>query len=379
MKKIIQTLDIQQRCEGVFDGSRLIKEPTREFFKDFSVAWTHSPLLEDEEYKYLFVASRGASLVEFSTNPEKYQGCQEKINAQRRAALAAKIDIEGSCLFDVVPEHQLLGWLSERQSAMRNLQKLSIDKDKSYEILHKAHVLASNIARQDITFKGKKERVIYNIFGSSTGRFTTEKRSVPILTLKKEQRRLLEPQNDAFVEIDLNAAEIRMLLALCDQEQPKKDIHEWVSENIFSREYSREETKTKVFSWLYNISAPKSRLDKIFSRQIFRDFYCSEKKTLTTPFGRVLQVEERKAQNYLLQSTTSDQVVENAYKIQKMLKDRKTTVAFTLHDSIVLDMSKEDAIMLRDIKDQFEQTRWGKFISTCKIGKNFGNLKEMKI
>ena len=379
MEKIIQTLDIQQKCRGAFDGSVLIKEPTREFFEDFSVAWTHSPLLEDEEYKYLFVTSRGEPLAKFSTNPEKYQQYQKRIKAQKRASLAAKIDIEGSCLFDVVPEHQLLGWLSERHSAMRNLQKLSTDRVKSYEILHKAHVLASNIARQDITFKGKKERVIYNIFGSSTGRFTTEKRSVPILTLKKEQRYLLEPQNDAFVEIDLNAAEIRMLLALCGQEQPKKDIHEWVSENVFSREYSREEIKVKVFSWLYNISAPKSRLDEIFSRQIFRDFYSSEEETLITPFGRTLQVEERKAQNYLLQSTTSDQVVENAYKIQKMLKDKNTTVAFTLHDSIVLDMSKEDVTILRDIKEQFEQTRWGNFISTCKIGKNFGNLKEMKI
>ena len=62
-----------------------------------------------------------------------------------------------------------------------------------------------------------------------------------------------------------------------------------------------------------------------------------------------------------------------------MLRDKKTTIAFTLHDSIILDMSKEDAIMLREIKKQFEKTRWGDFASTCKIGKDFGNLKELKI
>ena len=71
--------------------------------------------------------------------------------------------------------------------------------------------------------------------------------------------------------------------------------------------------------------------------------------------------------------------MENAYKIQKMLKGKKSTIAFTLHDSIILDMSQEDAIMLREIKKQFEHTRWGNFVSTCKIGKNFGNLKELKI
>jgi len=100
---------------------------------------------------------------------------------------------------------------------------------------------------------------------------------------------------------------------------------------------------------------------------------------LQTPFGRRLAVDERKAQNYLLQSTTSDQVIENAYKIQKMLKNKKSKIAFTLHDSIILDMAQEDAIMVKDIKRQFEQTRWGNFVSTCKIGKTFGDLKELKV
>ena len=32
-----------------------------------------------------------------------------------------------------------------------------------------------------------------------------------------------------------------------------------------------------------------------------------------------------------------------------------------------------------DIKKCFENTRWGNFVSTCKIGKDFGSLKEMDI
>ena len=200
-----------------------------------------------------------------------------------------------------------------------------------------------------------------------------------IMKLKKEERKMLEPQNHAFVELDLNAAEIRMLLALEGKEQPKGDIHEWVTDKVFSNQFTRDEVKVKVFSWLYNFSSPKSRLDEIFSRQIFRDFYFLEENKLTTPFNRELIVEERKAQNYLLQSTTSDQVLENAYKIHKMLQNKKSNIAFTLHDSIILDMAKEDAIMLREIKEQFESTRWGKFPSTCKIGKNFGELKELAL
>ena len=66
-----------------------------------------------------------------------------------------------------------------------------------YSILHKAHVLTQNISRQDITFGEKTGRVLYDIFGSATGRLTTKKKSIPVLTLKKEQRSLIKPQNDA--------------------------------------------------------------------------------------------------------------------------------------------------------------------------------------
>ena len=165
---------------------------------------------------------------------------------------------------------------------------------------------------------------------------------------------------------------------MCIRDRPKGDIHEWVVRNVFDGELERSKAKVELFAWLYNPSNSKSRFDQIFSRQIFRDFFASEEGLLTTPFGRRLTVDERKAQNYLLQSTTSDQVIENAYKIQKILKGSKSTIAFTLHDSIILDMSREDVIMLREIKKQFEATRWGSFPSTCKIGKNFGNLKEFK-
>ena len=261
---------------------------------------------------------------------------------------------------------------------MRNLNS-KLNKDDDYEILHKIHVLTTNISHQNITFAKKPGRVIYDIFGSATGRLTTKRGSVPVLTMKKEERELLEPQNDAFVELDLNAAEVRMLMALSGREQPQGDIHSWIVDNVFSGSIQRSQAKVELFAWLYNPSSSKSRFDQIFSRTIFRDFYFSEDEVLTTPFGRKLAVDERRAQNYLLQSTTSDQVIENAYEIQRMLTNKKSKIAFTLHDSIILDMAKEDAIMLGDIKRQFEQTKWGNFTSTCKIGKTFANLKELKI
>ncbi len=375
---ILQTLDIRNNCRGIFHKNQFLFEEFDNVLNEYSLAWKHSPMLEDEKFRYLYLTVKGEDLSKYCHDPELFTAYKKKIEAHRKAAVSAKVSLDEQCFFDLLPEHQLTKWFCIRQQALESLSD-SIGIETDYDILHKAHVLTSNIAQQQIMFGTKTGRVIYNIFGSATGRLTTTKTSIPVLTLKKEQRALLRPQNDAFVELDLNAAEVRMLIALSGREQPQGDIHEWVVKNVFNGELERSRAKVELFAWLYNPSSSKSHFDEFFSRTIFRDFFEPKEQVLTTPFGRKLKVEERKAQNYLLQSSTSDQVLENAYKIQKMLKNRKTTIAFTLHDSIILDMSREDATMLKDIKDQFEQTRWGPFTSTCKIGTTFGTLKELEI
>ena len=372
-------MDIENNCKGIYHQQEFKFSEFEKLVHQYTVAWAHSPLItDDEKYFFLYPALKGAALEEYSQDRDHYNEIRSLLESQRQAALTAKISLGDLCFYDLVPEHQLHKWFSAREECMRAALS-SMRRPKDYDILHKAHVLASKISRQNINYDNKKSRVDYNIFGSVTGRLTTNKGSVPIMTMKKEDRQKLKPSLDAFVELDLNAAEIRTLLFLQGTPQPSKDLHEWIAETTFSGELTRDQVKTKVFAWLYNFSAPKSQLDKIFSRQIFRDFFASDDEVLTTPFGRRLVVEERKAQNYLLQSTTSDQVLENAYKIQRMLRGKKSTIAFTLHDSIILDMSQEDVIMLREIKKQFEQTRWGNFVSTCKVGKTFGDLKDLNI
>ena len=375
---ILQTLDIKNNCAGIFYKDQFHLEKYNQIVKNCNVAWKHSSMLKDEDYRYLYLSLKDEDLSSYSRDPDMFLTYRKKMEAHQRAATAAKVSLEQECFFDLLPEHQLMRWFQIKQEALENIYK-KLDKQPDYDILHKAHVLTTNISKQNIWFGTKRGRVLYNIFGSATGRLTTKKGSVPVLTLKKEQRDLLRPDNDAFVELDLNAAEIRMLMALSGREQPQGDIHEWVVSNVFNGEIERSQAKIELFAWLYNPSSSKSRFDQIFSRTIFRDFYFSEEEILTTPFGRKLAVDERKAQNYLLQSTTSDQVLENAYKIQKMLKGTDSKIAFTLHDSIILDMTQKDAIMLKDIKNQFEETRWGPFASTCKVGKTFGSLKELKI
>ena len=375
---ILQTLDIKDNCKGIFHRGAFLFEGAEETANRYFLAWKHSPMLEDENFRYLFLSLKDDDLSTYSIDPELYEEYKKKMLAQGKAAATAKIDLTEECFFDLLPEHQLTKWFKMREQALHSLHK-STKREDDYDILHKAHVLTAEIGRQDLMFEGKKGRVQYNIFGSATGRLTTKKGSVPIMTLKKEDRHKITPQNDAFVELDLNAAEVRTLMALSGREQPQEDIHAWVTENVFNGEIERSKAKIELFAWLYNPSSSESRFDEFFSRLIFRDFFAPEDQVLTTPFGRRLAVDERKAQNYLLQSTTSDIVIQNAYKIMKMLKGKKSQIAFTLHDSIIIDMDKKDAIMLRKIKEQFEETPWGPFVSTCKIGKTFGDLKDLEI
>jgi hypothetical protein len=337
---ILQTLDIKDNCKGIFHRGAFLFEGAEETANRYFLAWKHSPMLEDENFRYLFLSLKDDDLSSYSIDPELYEECKKKMLAQGKAAATAKIDLTEECFFDLLPEHQLTKWFKVREQALHSLHKATKRED-DYDILHKAHVLTAEIARQDLMFEGKKGRVQYNIFGSATGRLTTKKGSVPIMTLKKEDRHKITPQNDAFVELDLNAAEIRTLMALSGREQPQEDIHEWVVENVFNGEIERSKSKIELFAWLYNPSSSESRFDQFFSRLIFRDFFAPEDQVLTTPFGRRLVVDERKAQNYLLQSTTSDIVIQNAYKIMKMLKGKKSQIAFTLHDSIIIDMDKK--------------------------------------
>lgn len=375
---ILQTLDIKDNCKGIFHRGAFLFDNVEETANRYFLAWKHSPLLDDEKFRYLYLSLKDDDLSPYCHDPELFLSYKKKLEAHQRAAISAKVSLEEECFFDLLPEHQLTKWFRIRQQALQSLYDMT-KKEDDYDILHKIHVLTTNIAQQDIQFGTKTGRVLYNIFGSATGRLTTKKGSVPVLTLKKEQRELLRPQNDAFVELDLNAAEIRMLMALSGREQPQGDIHEHLQSEIFGGWGKRSEFKERLFAWLYNPNSDDTVFDRFFSRETFRDFFAAEDEVLTTPFGRRLVVDERKAQNYLLQSTTSDQVLENAYKIQKMLCGKKSKIAFTLHDSIILDMAKEDAIMIKDLKSQFNQTRWGNFVSTCKIGKTFGNLKELKV
>ena len=87
----------------------------------------------------------------------------------------------------------------------------------------------------------------YNQFGTVTGRLTVTSNSFPIMNLDKSFRSILKPNNDLFVEFDYNAAELRTILSLSDQQQPEEDIHQWNIKKVFKQDMTRDEAKRKIF------------------------------------------------------------------------------------------------------------------------------------
>ena len=373
---LVQTLDIEDNCFGVFYDQKFIFENFDWALSRCNTAWKHSNVLDDEKYTYLSVFLRKESLSKHSDNPEILESYQEMLESQKKAAIAAKVDLSDMCFFDILPDHVMYKWFTARNEAMVNLIK-NIEKPSDYDILHKIHVLTSTISKQKISVNGNAERIQYDIYSSATGRLATARGSYPILSLNKQNRTEITPKNDMFLELDLNGAEIRTLLSLCGKEQPDYDIHEF-NKNIAAQDLTtRQEIKARFFAWLYNPEAKDYNLEKLYDKNIYKKHY--KNGYIETPFGRKLEVDERRALNYLTQSTTSDIVLENAYKIMKFLKDKKSFVAFTMHDSVVLDFSKEEHHLVQEIKNLFETNMFGSFLSTVSIGKNYGNLKEIKI
>ena len=90
-------------------------------------------------------------------------------------------------------------------------------------------------------------------------------------------------------------------------------------------------------------------------------------------------MEERKALNYLVQSTTADLVLDKAVEIEEFLQDKKSFVSHVVHDEIVLDMADDERELIVEIKKMFAENRLGNYLVNLKAGKNYLDLEDLKI
>ena len=368
-----QIVDNNQKCKKVFDGSDLV-----DFSNDLplSKTWKYSEHLQnsDVEYAYLYA---GCEISDSCPGILKdwWNTTSKKVSSIIKSTYHAKCDLDETCIYDYIPDKILLDFLKCKQSIIQYVFE-HLSKPKCYDILEKAHILTEEMNAVYNYYDGKKSKTNYNIFGTRTGRLSNAKSTIPILTMKREQRKLLTPTNDLFVEFDFNAAELRTLLALSDKQQPHQDIHDWNTMQASSENIDREQMKKRTFAWLYNPEASDRLLEGIYDRNTILTTYKTQ-TGIKTPFFREIDCEDRKSLNYIVQSTSSDICIEQAFKLRNFFRHSRTKICYLLHDSVILDFAKEDVQKFSEAKQIFSNTRFGNYVVNSSIGKNFGEMRKI--
>jgi len=391
---IFQLMDSKTECAGVYLPNKFVfdKIPT-----GLTKTWAWSRHLDgrDIDYAQLWVGGRSLNDVCPDHLTKRWEEANGLLKAHFKAFGTSLINLNDVCFYDVVPQKHLQHYFDCKNEITRWVFE-NVKKPKNYSFLKETfgnlRALAQhsvglnlfglyNLSEQDNKakhlyeqFEGKPVHVDYDIFGTVTGRLTTKRGSFPILNLKKELKSHVKPQNDVFLELDFNAAEIRTLMSLQGIEQPQEDIHEWNIKNVFKKELSRDEAKRKIFAWLYNPESNAIESD-IYDRETILEKYFRDGK-VQTPFGRSIDAPDSKALNYLLQSTSSDNTLDRFNKISRYLRSSRSHVAFVVHDSVVIDLHRDDRGVIPHLKQIFEDTKLGRFKVNVSLGKNLGQMKK---
>jgi hypothetical protein len=389
-----QLLDNKIDCAGTYLDGQFVWQRIPQ---GLSKTWSYSDHLYgmDIDYASLLVEGKSIDSVCPEFLRERWSSVSNLMKSHFKSFITAKIDLGDVCFYDVTPQKHLLHYFDTKNEITKWIFD-NYERPEHYTLLKNAQAAIKELSKHPINlnsfalycvsaddlkakhlyeqFGESTPYIDYNLFGTVTGRLTTKKNSFPILNLKKELKNHVTPSNDVFLELDFNAAEVRTMLALQDHEQPEEDIHEWNIKNIFKQELSREEAKTKLFAWLYNPNSQTVQSDFYNRDNLLEEYYDGEQ--IKTPFGRRIACPIRKALNYLLQSSSSDNTLDRFIKVSNFLRATRSHVAAVVHDSVVIDLHRDDRRLIPELVEMFGDTRLGKFKVNCSIGKNLGQMKK---
>ncbi len=403
---LVQTFDKKNECVGFYANNKLCFR-LEEFPLDASATWNYAPYLRHHnlEIANLYLEGRNVREVLPDYLQDDWEDVCGKITAYNRSFSIAHIDMEENCFYDLVPGALLVEWASVKNKITSYVLE-KIARPKRYDFYHQLQALVTEISRQPVSLDTKllrslslgpgeltraenilksKRRVHYNMFGSKTGRLTTKPNSFPVLTLPANLRSAVIPNNDLFVELDFNGAEVRVLLGMLGQRQPTQDVHSYHQEHVFSNGCSRTDAKTSFFAWLYGsrkmaVSDEGKKLETFYNKEDLLDRYWVD-RTIVTPYHKVMEdVDKHHALNYLVQSTAADLALKQFLKVDYFLRTKKTSscVAYMIHDSVILDMKHSDMKYLKEICYLMKSTNFGLFPLNMKYGKTLGNMLEFK-
>lgn len=393
---IFQIIDDKKDCYGVYLNGEILQTRIKD---EFEKTWSYSDHLGDAEIELAQIYCGGKNLTDACPPAikDRFVARRDKLKAFVNSFITAKVNLHDICFYDLVPSQHIKHYYDLKNEISEYVFE-NYSRPKNYGFLHDTTIMCHEISRQEVRlnrqllkkfakddfkafhlaqrFWSKKAFVNYNIFGTKTGRLGLHEGSFPILNLKKSHRIVVEPKWDYFLELDYNGAEIRTLLALSGQKQPKEDIHEWNMEHVFEDEVTRDVAKKRIFSWLYNSHSNTINSEFYDRKKVLNKFY--KNGHVQTPFGRCIESDDFHALNYLLQSTSSDNCITQINKLHRFLRDKKSNVAFIIHDSVVLDLHHEERNLLPQIKEIFMDTRLGSFKTNVKVGKTLGYMQELK-
>ena len=393
---LFQTFDEKNKCSLIYRKGTFSEQIT----DNCTQTWSYATYLRDKEVEYANLYTGGKSLDQLC--PEDFRGewsaVQARIKAAFKAANEVGLSLDDYCLYDLIPKHYLQNFAEIKNKICEDIF-INYPKPTDYDQLLKTNKVIADIKNRNVnidptkierltvqdrnmfkTVSNCKPYIDYDMFKTVTGRLTTRPNSFPVMTLPKKYRQIVTPTNDWLFELDFNACELRVALALLGHDQPEEDLHDWNLKNVFTRTKSRENAKKRIFSWLYNPNSTDAKVDKIYDRKVLKDMYFDKVLgKVYTQFGREIESDEDHAISYIIQSTAADLVFEQMYQIWEFLKDKKSFVKFCNHDSLVIDLSNEDQYDINQISKLFSNTRFGKFKVNHEGGKNWADMKTLNI
>ena len=404
---LFQTLDDKTECVGVYADNQLIFDPTG-FPPELNQTWKYAPYLRDLEVEYASFYLEGKPLSEVIPEylKDDWANASEKVVAFRRSLALAQVDTYENCFFDLVPERFLIEFCEVKNKITEYILK-NVQKPARYNFYKHVGMMLDDLSHRKVTIDRQKittylqspklkshannileanPYVKYNQFGTRTGRLTTKKGSVPILTMNKEFRSAVKPQNDYYLELDFNGAEVRTLLGLLGKEQPPGDVHDFHLNEIFTDIETREQAKVAFFAWLYGsrsavIKSDVAKLTKFYEKDSLLEKYW-DGNTVTTPFKKQIpDTSKHHALNYLIQSTAAELTLKQALKLEYLLRKQShgSHIAFLIHDAVVIDMKNEDDDLLKSLVALMSSTNFGTFRVNIKKGKTLGSMKDIQI
>jgi len=379
----VEPLDNKGDCVGFYSNGEIVKETPKEV-----QSWSYHPAFGlGGEYAYLYCQDDISKFI-----PDDYKSDWKMLNNKMKAFFksfnSAKINLDDNCIFDMIPDHFLINYYEVKSQIVKSVLGTT-DKPKDYdylvalcEVLWDIKCRKLNIDLSSLTDKKVIQKytdishyINYNIFGTKTGRLSTHKHSFPIMQMDKNHRSIIQPTNDWFIELDYNGAELRTFLALAGKEQPKDDIHDWNNNRIYGGTKTRDEAKVSFLAWLYG-DTKNEKAEVIYNKEKVLNKYWNG-EMVTTFYGMEIPADSHHALSYLIQSTFGQLALRQMIKVFDFLKGRKSFIAFTIHDNIVIDLAEEDKKDLKKIINVFSNTDLGMFKVNVKAGNNYGEMRKI--